>query len=70
MEVVMKKSAKERVFDELTRLTGENESVTAEQLSKNLGLSRQNVSHYLTRLMEDKQVNKIPGKPVDRKSVV
>ncbi|EJE4563040.1 sigma 54-interacting transcriptional regulator [Enterococcus faecium] len=60
----MKKSAKERVFDELTRLTGENESVTAEQLSKNLGLSRQNVSHYLTRLMEDKQVNKIPGKPV------
>ncbi|MCC9081939.1 hypothetical protein LOS20_06185 [Enterococcus faecium] len=51
----MKKSAKDRVFDELIRLTGNKSSVTAEKISKNLGISRQNASHYLTRLVEDKR---------------
>ena len=60
----MKKSAKDRVFDELIRLTGNKSSVTAEKISKNLGISRQNASHYLTRLVEDKKVEKLPGKPV------
>lgn len=60
----MKKSAKDRVFDELIRLTGNKSSITAEKISKNLGISRQNASHYLTRLVEDKKVEKLPGKPV------
>ncbi|MBU5584920.1 hypothetical protein KQJ29_36020, partial [Enterococcus sp. S181_ASV_20] len=47
----MKKSAKDRVFDELIRLTGNKSSITAEKISKNLGISRQNASHYLTRLV-------------------
>lgn len=60
----MKKSAKDRVFDALVRLTADRSSVTAELISKDLNLSRQNVSHYLTRLIEDRKVEKIPGKPV------
>ncbi|MEJ4357305.1 sigma 54-interacting transcriptional regulator [Enterococcus faecium] len=64
LEEKMKKSAKDRVFDELIRLTGNMSSVTAEKISKNLGISRQNASHYLTRLVEDKKVEKLPGKPV------
>ncbi|HFQ0979711.1 TPA: sigma 54-interacting transcriptional regulator, partial [Enterococcus faecium] len=64
LEGKMKKSAKDRVFDELIRLTGNMSSVTAEKISKNLGISRQNASHYLTRLVEDKKVEKLPGKPV------
>nr|WP_165764996.1 hypothetical protein [Enterococcus faecium] len=55
----MKKSAKDRVFDELIRLTGNMSSVTAEKISKNLGISRQNASHYLTRLVEDKKITSI-----------
>lgn len=60
----MKKSAKERVFDELVRLTLDRPSVTAEMISQKLNISRQNVSHYLTRLIEDEKVEKIHGKPV------
>lgn len=60
----MKKSAKDRVFDELVRLTVDQPYVTAEKISQNLKLSRQNVSHYLSRLIEDEKVEKISGKPV------
>lgn len=54
----MKKSAKDRVFDELVRLTVDQPYVTAEKISQNLKLSRQNVSHYLSRLIEDEKVEK------------
>lgn len=60
----MKKSAKDRVFNELVKLTADRSSVTAEMISQNLKLSRQNISHYLTRLIEDGKVEKIHGKPV------
>ena len=60
----MKKNAKTRVLDELILLSGNKSLVTTDKISKSLGISRQNVSHYLTRLLEDKKVEKIPGKPV------
>lgn len=59
----MKKSAKDRVFNELVKLTADRSSVTAEMISQNLKLSRQNISHYLTRLIEDGKVEKYTENP-------
>lgn len=62
----MKKSAKDKVFETLIGITHQEEvpSATAADIASVLGISRQNVSHYLTRLMEEGFVDKISGKPV------
>ncbi|MGM0213703.1 sigma 54-interacting transcriptional regulator [Enterococcus sp. AZ109] len=60
----MKKSAKEKVYDCLIQLNQSYGAVTAEKVAEQLSISRQNASHYLSRLLEEKAVAKIPGKPV------
>lgn len=62
----MKKSAKNKVFETLVSITNQEESssATATDIASILKISRQNVSHYLTRLMEEGVVDKISGKPV------
>ncbi|EOH97777.1 sigma 54-interacting transcriptional regulator [Enterococcus pallens] len=60
----MRKSAKERVYDCLIQLNQSFGAVTAEKVAEQLDISRQNASHYLSRLLEERAVAKIPGKPV------
>ncbi|MFB5368585.1 sigma 54-interacting transcriptional regulator [Enterococcus faecium] len=62
----MKKSAKNKVFETLISITNQEgaPSATAADIASILNISRQNVSHYLTRLMEEGVVDKISGKPV------
>lgn len=60
----MKQSAKDRIFDQFLRLSAVKQQLTAEELAEQSGISRQNASHYLTRLMEEGKVLKISGKPV------
>ncbi|MEO1770056.1 sigma 54-interacting transcriptional regulator [Candidatus Enterococcus ferrettii] len=60
----MRKSAKEKVYDCLLQLNQSYGAVTTENVAEQLDISRQNASHYLSRLLEEKAVAKIPGKPV------
>ena len=45
--------AKERVYESLKESCSNNGKITAAELAQKLNLSRQVISHYLTRLMED-----------------
>lgn len=60
----MKESAKQRVYNKLKELTENGSYVTAKEISDQLFISRQNVSHYLSRLLETGQIEKKNGKPV------
>lgn len=56
--------AKERVYEALKEFCGDNRKVTAAELADRLSLSRQVVSHYLTRLLEDGLAVKTSTRPV------
>ena len=56
--------AKERVYESLKESCSGNGKVTAAELARKLNLSRQVVSHYLTRLMEDGLAVKTSTRPV------
>lgn len=56
--------AKERVYEALKEWCGDNRKITAAELADSLNLSRQVVSHYLTRLMEDGLAVKTTTRPV------
>lgn len=56
--------AKERVYEALREICREDKKVTAAELADRLNLSRQVVSHYLTRLMEDGLAVKTSTRPV------
>lgn len=60
----MRKDAKERALDCLILLNQKQTTVSAKQIAAKLGISRQNTSHYLNRLLRENKVEKIPGKPV------
>ncbi|MCD8171662.1 MAG: sigma 54-interacting transcriptional regulator, partial [Clostridiales bacterium] len=56
--------AKERVYEALKESCSGNRKITAADLADKLNLSRQVVSHYLTRLMEDGLAVKTSTRPV------
>lgn len=56
--------AKDKVYDMMKKMCGEKVKVSAVELSKELHLSRQVVSHYLNRLLEEKLVLKTNSRPV------
>lgn len=56
--------ARERVLEELKKIPGNENGVTAASLAKGLNLSRQVVSHYLNRLLEQGLVSKTETRPV------
>lgn len=56
--------AKERVYESLKESCSNNGKITAAELAQKLNLSRQVISHYLTRLMEDGLAVKTSTRPV------
>ncbi|RYL91643.1 sigma 54-interacting transcriptional regulator [Sporolactobacillus sp. THM19-2] len=60
----MKKTAKDKVFVAVKQLTQTQEAVTAQEIADELAISRQNASHYLSRLMKDGKLKRLKGKPV------
>lgn len=60
----MSKKMKDIVYDTLIVLSKKSDNVSAIDISEYLKISRQNSSHYLTRLYEDGLVTKTSGKPV------
>ena len=56
--------AQERVYELLRKMTEEKGAVTASELAERLSLSRQVVSHYLTRLLEEEKAVKTDSRPV------
>ncbi len=60
----MKLTAQEKVLEAVKQLEKGSNTVTAEQVAEYLSVTRQVASHYLTRLMEEGMVTRIPGKPV------
>lgn len=57
----MKKTAKDKVFEAVKQLTQAQEAVTAQEIADKLAISRQNVSHYLSRLMKDGKLKRLKG---------
>ncbi|WP_057002513.1 sigma 54-interacting transcriptional regulator [Agrilactobacillus composti] len=57
-------SAKKRVLDTLTQLTEQTDAVTTMAIAEVLALSRSVTSHYLSQLLAEQKVKKIPGRPV------
>lgn len=60
----MKKRMQDKVYEQLQELFQTKGAITAAELSEIMGISRQNVSHYLSRLLEEGRVDKIKGKPI------
>lgn len=60
----MKETAKDKVYATVKKLMQTKSGVTADEIAELLHISRQNASHYLSRLKEDGKVVKISGKPV------
>lgn len=60
----MKITAQDKVFQSLKYLNTTKDKVTALDIAEELSLSRQVVSHYLSRLLEKGQVTKTATKPV------
>ncbi|WP_010238492.1 sigma 54-interacting transcriptional regulator [Clostridium arbusti] len=56
--------AKDKVYDMMQKMCMEKVKVSAVELSKELHLSRQVVSHYLNRLLEERLVQKTNSRPV------
>jgi transcriptional regulator with AAA-type ATPase domain/transcriptional regulatory protein LevR len=56
--------AKDKVYDMMKKMCGENVQISATELSNVLHLSRQVVSHYLNRLFEQNLVQKTNSRPV------
>jgi len=56
--------AKDRVYDMMKKICREKTKISAVELSRELNLSRQVVSHYLNRLLEEKLVQKTNSRPV------
>ncbi|WP_039658179.1 winged helix-turn-helix transcriptional regulator [Clostridium tyrobutyricum] len=56
--------AKDRVYNAMKKLCLDRDKITALELSKMLDLSRQVVSHYLNRLLEENLVKKTSSRPV------
>ncbi|MDF7683000.1 sigma 54-interacting transcriptional regulator [Lactobacillus sp. ESL0679] len=55
--------AEKRVYDELAKQASEH-AIPTLQLAENLKLSRSVVSHYLNKLLKERKVIKITGRPV------
>lgn len=56
--------AKDRVYDMMKKMCQKETQISAVELSRQLNLSRQVVSHYLNRLLEEKLVEKTNSRPV------
>ena len=56
--------AKDRVYQALCRMSKSDCQITAAALAEELNLSRQVVSHYLNRLLEEGSVEKTLTRPV------
>lgn len=56
--------AKDRVYQALCRMSKSDCQITAAALAEELNLSRQVVSHYLNRLLEEGCVEKTLTRPV------
>ncbi|WP_081092977.1 MULTISPECIES: HTH domain-containing protein [Heyndrickxia] len=56
--------AKVEVFKLLSELNTAKDGITASEIAEKLSLSRQVVSHYLSRLLEEGKVAKTATKPV------
>lgn len=54
--------AKDRVYQALCRMAKSDCQITAAALAEELNLSRQVVSHYLNRLLEEGCVENLPGR--------
>ncbi|MDV7720209.1 PRD domain-containing protein [Pediococcus ethanolidurans] len=61
--------AKQKVLEELQTLTENGSWVSAEDIAKVLGISRQNVSHYCNQLHNEREIQRKPGRPVLWKTI-